>query len=147
MEKKIIGLVPHFRLRALTMNNYAKQIIVFITTVLLALTLFIVNQSLAKGPMDSEASYFIKHTISQIFIREKLCISAQDCIEHNYLLYTAWNSISYDMYGITDEKIIKEIFLAILNSDLKISHFRVWDKSKSNKSFFDKPILEFTNHI
>lgn len=128
------------------MGNPATKIIALVTTILLVLILFRENPSWAKGPLDSEASYFIKYTLSPILIREKLCNSIQDCIERDYFLYTSWNTISCDLYGITDEKIIKEIFLAMLSRGLRVSHFCVWRNTNHDKSFFEKPILEFTDH-
>ncbi|MCF8183541.1 MAG: hypothetical protein K9J43_01040 [Polynucleobacter sp.] len=127
-------------------GNRGLSPIVPIVIVLLTLTFFGASPSWAKGPLDGDASTFGKQTLSPILIREKLCTSVQDCREREYFFCTSWESISCDLYGITDEKIIKEILLAMLNSGLKASHFRFWLRSHRDKSFFDKPILEFIDH-
>ena len=113
---------------------------------LVAAMLFGTSRSWAKGPLDGEAATFITQNVSKILIRENLCSSVQDCIEHKYVLYTSWESIAFNVYGIADEKVIKEIFLAMLNSSLRVSHFRVWRSKHDDKSFLEKPILEFTDH-
>lgn len=111
-----------------------------------ALMLFSASPIWAKGPLDSESSAFSKQIVSPILIREKLCKAVQDCRDREYFYSTSSDSISYDLYGITDAKVIREIFLAMLNSGLNVSHFRVWRSPYRNKSIFEKPILEFTDN-
>jgi len=48
------------------------------------------------------------------------------------------------VYGITDEKIIREIFLAILNSDLRVVNFTV--RRGEENATTGQPILKFTDH-
>jgi len=117
-----------------------------VVKVLLTLMLFCASHSWAKGPLDGDASIFGKQILDPILIREKLCNSVQDCREREYFFCTSWESLSCHLYGITDEKIIKEIFLAMLISGLKVSHLRIWRSTHHNKSFFEKPILEFIDH-
>lgn len=128
------------------MNNLATQLTAQVATVLLTLILVGASPSWAKGPLDGEVSAFYDRTISPILIREDLCSSVQDCVEHRYLLCTSWDALSCNVYGITDERIIKEIFLAMLNSGLRISHLNFWRSKRDDKYFFEKPILEFADH-
>jgi hypothetical protein len=113
---------------------------------LLTLVLFAASQSWAKGPLDGDIADFDTHIFTPILIRSQLCSTVKDCDKHRYLLCTSWNSLSCGVYGITDEKIIKEIFLAMLNSGLKVSHFSFWRSKYHDKSFLEKPILEFIDH-
>lgn len=125
------------------MKNKSKE---FNVLFLAALLLFFSSLIWAKGPLDGDASAFIEQTLSPILIKAKLCSSVQDCVKHRYLLCTSWDSLSCGVYGITDEKVIKEIFLAMLNSGLKVSHFNFWRNKYHDKSFYEKPILEFIDH-
>lgn len=128
------------------MNNPARKIVIPITIFLLLLILWGAKPSWGKGPLDREVADFDKQILTPILVKANLCSSRQDCTEHGYFFYTAWDSISCDLYGITNEQIIREIFLAILNSGLKVSAFRVWRSTHQDKSFFEKPILEFIDH-
>ena len=70
---------------------------------------------------------------------------------------TCWSleTLSCDFYGITDEKVIREILIAMLNAEKKDSHFRVssftfWrDKYQDFhiwERLWGKPILKFVDH-
>jgi hypothetical protein len=127
-------------------RKYKAKLTAPIATVLLTLMLFGAGQSWAKGPLDGEVADFDTHILVPILIRAQLCSSVQDCDKHRYLLCTSWDSLSCGVYGITDEKVVKEIFLGMLNSGLRVSHFNFWRSKYHEKSFFEKPILEFIDH-
>lgn len=67
-----------------------------------------------------------------------------DCVGGRYLFCgNADEELACDVYGITDEKVIKELFMSVLNSGLKVSSF-VFHRSKYHEgSIFEKPLLEF----
>ena len=115
---------------------------------LIALFLFDTSTSLAgeSGILSGEAADFIERSVTPILIKAKLCGSTQDCIQHGYIYYGVGDAIHYDVYGLTDEKIIKEIFISMLNSGLRISSITFWRSRYQEKSFFERPILHFTNH-
>lgn len=117
---------------------------------LIALLLFVSSPSLAKGNMkgnlDSDEIAFFEHTVNPILIRSKLCDSAGDCLRHDYIFCMSHETLSCDVYGITDEKVIKEIILAVLNSGLRVSSFTFWRSKHQEKSFFERPLLNFTDH-
>lgn len=117
----------------------------WIAPVLLILILHGANQSWAKGPLDSDVADFSKNTLTPILIREGLCDSRQDCRDREYFFCVSWETISCDVYGITDEKLIREIFLAMLNSGLKVGSFTFWRSTFHDKSFFEKPLLHYNN--
>ena len=117
-----------------------------VATVLLMLLLFGANMSWAKGPLDNDVSDFSKNILSPILIREGLCNSRQNCREREFFFCVSWETIGCDVYGITDENLIKEIFMAMLNSGLKVHRFTFWRSTKREKSFFERPILEFSDH-
>lgn len=116
-----------------------------IATVLLTLMFFGTSPCWAKGPLDNDVSNFSKEVLSPILIRARLCSSRQNCREREYFFCVSWETISCDVYGITDEKLIKEIFLAMLNSGLKVGSFRFWSSTYREKSFFEKPLLSYIN--
>lgn len=127
------------------MRQPAAKLTVPIATVLLTLMLLGASPSWAKGPLDNDVSDFSKNILSPILIREGLCNSRQNCREREYFFCVSWETISCDVYGITDEKLIKEIFLAMLNSGLKVGSFRFWNSTYREKSFFEKPLLSYIN--
>lgn len=97
-----------------------------------------------KGILDKDEIYFLTNTLFPILIKSKLCVSATgDCIGDNYILCLSDVALRCDVYGITDEKVIKEILLAVLNSGLKTSSFTFWRSNHQYKSLFEKPLLEF----
>jgi hypothetical protein len=89
--------------------------------------------------------YLCTNILSPILIREGLCNSRQDCREREYFFCVSWETISCDVYGITDEKLIKEIFRAMLNSGLKVRSFTFWHSTYQEKSFFEKPLLRYND--
>jgi hypothetical protein len=127
-------------------NTYTTKFTASVAKTILVLTLSCGGQSWAKGPLDGESSALSRQIVSPILIREKFCSSVQDCRDREFFFSTSNDSISYDLYGVTDGKVVKEIFLAMLNSGLRVSHFRVWRSTYRNKSIFEKPILEFTDN-
>lgn len=114
---------------------------------LLSISFFFVNPSFAKGPLDSDVAEFSENILTPILVREGLCSSRQDCREKEYFFCVSWKSISCDVFGIANEKLIKEIVLAMLNSELKIHSFHFWRSKYREKSVFEKPLLSYINRI
>ncbi len=114
---------------------------------ILTLLLFSANSSWAKGPLDSDVAEFSTNVLTPILVRNGLCNSHQNCREKEYFFCVSWEAVSCGVYGITDERLIKEIFLAVLNSGLKIHSFSFWSSKYQEKSFFEKPLLNYTNRM
>jgi hypothetical protein len=98
-----------------------------------------------NGELSGSAADFIERGVSPILIKAKLCSSVQDCIRHEFIQYAVGSSIHYYVYGIADEKIIKEILISMLNSELKISSITFWHSKHQDKSFFERSVVNFTN--
>lgn len=114
---------------------------------LLALLFFCGSLSWAKGNikgnLDNEELNFIYHTFIPILIRSNICVRADgDCL-HYHIICASHDSLSCDVYGIADEKVIKEIFLAMLHSGLNVSSFTFWRSKYHETSLFEKPLLQF----
>ena len=114
----------------------------------LTLSLLCVSPSWAggAGPLHQDASNYFEQTLAPLLIKEKLCVSENDCGERNKYYFFAVslsNSIDFYLYGITDERIIKEIILSMLNSGLSISKITFWRSKYNEQSFFEKPLVEF----
>lgn len=127
------------------MSQPASKLTAPVATALLALTLISASPSWAKGPLDSDVSDFSNNILSPILIREGLCNSRQNCREREYFFCVSWETISCEVFGITDEKLIKEIFWAMLNSGLKVRSFVFWHSTRHEKSLFEKPLLNYIN--
>lgn len=99
-----------------------------------------------KGILDKDEIRFITNTLFPILIEAKLCVSATgDCISDNYILCLSDDALRCEIYGVTDEKVIKKILLAVLNSRLRVSSFIFWHSKHQDKSLFEKPLLEFVD--
>lgn len=127
------------------MSGQATLLNAAVATVLLALLPFGANFGWAKGPLDNDVSNFSQNILFPILIREGLCNSAQNCRQREYFFCVSWETISCDVYGITDEKLIKEIFLAMLKNGLKVGSFTFWHSTYREKSFFEKPLLHYND--
>ncbi len=119
--------------------------------ILLVLSLFCDPPCVAggEGPLHQDASNYFEQNLAPLLIKEKLCDSFQDCTYRHRFYFFAISlndTIHFDVYGITDEKIIKEILLSMLNSGLRISKIDFWQSKYDEKSFFEKPILELIDH-
>ncbi|MFZ2161215.1 MAG: hypothetical protein WAW02_03265 [Sideroxyarcus sp.] len=90
-------------------------------------------------------SAFSNNILTPILVREGLCSSSQDCRNKELFFCISWETISCDVYGISDEKLIKEIFLAMLNSGMKVRNFDIWRSKYREKAFFEKPLLSYIN--
>ncbi|BBI99064.1 hypothetical protein FGKAn22_07570 [Ferrigenium kumadai] len=116
--------------------------------ILLMATLFSVSPVWAKGNpkgiLDRDEINFFKNTAYPILIKSKLCVSAdKDCYGNQYFVCLSHDALACDAYGITDEKVIKEILTAVINSGLKVSTFKFWRSKYHETTFFEKPLLEF----
>lgn len=119
---------------------------------LLMALFFSANPVLAKGNpkgiLDKDEISLFKNTLLPILIKSKICTSVEkDCYENRYFICLSHDALSCDAYGITDEKVIKEILIAVINSGLKVSAFKFWRSKYHETTFFEKPLLEFINRI
>lgn len=119
-------------------------------TLFLAALLFFYASSIwakgMKGNLEKEELDFIGHTFIPILIKNNICVKATGDCRHDYILCMSLDSLSCDVYGISDEKVIKEIFLAVLNSGLRVSSFTFWRSKYHETSLFEKPLLKFIDH-
>lgn len=116
----------------------------------ISLLIFIASTSWAGEPVQlaGDAENYYKNTLVPFLINSKFCDSFQDCLKHQYSFYAISYSeaIDFNLYGITDEKIIKEIIFSMLNSGLKIRKIAFYKSNHDEKYFFEKPIVEYINH-
>jgi hypothetical protein len=97
-----------------------------------------------KGILDKDEINLFENTILPLLIKSKLCVSVKgDCYNNRYFICSSDDALACDAYGITDEKVIKEILLAVINSRLKVSAFVFWRSKYHETSFFEKPLLEY----
>ncbi|HCA27160.1 MAG TPA: hypothetical protein DEP05_05895 [Betaproteobacteria bacterium] len=96
-----------------------------------------------KGGLSGKELDFIDHTFYPLLIKEKLCTSVDDCLNRNYIRCLSYDTLTCDVYGVSDPRVIREIFLAILNSGLKISYLAFWRTKHSHTGFFERPLLRF----
>jgi hypothetical protein len=100
-----------------------------------------------KGNLDEEELNFIQHVFYPILIKSNLCVSATgDCVGHDYIKCSSHDSLACEVYGIANEKVIREIFLAVLSSELNVSSFTFWRSRYHETSLFEKPLLKFVDH-
>lgn len=130
------------------MKNNSSLASLIALTLLLVLPFLCVNSGWAKGnskgSLDSEEIYFFENTVLPILIKANICHAVRkDCYENGYFICLSHDALACDAYGIADEKVIKEILLAVLNSGLKVESFKFWRSKYHETTFFEKPLLEF----
>ena len=114
--------------------------------VLIALLLFSAYSCWAVGGKgnlsNSEIAYF-ENTFFPILIKDHICTQVRgDCFD-KYVFCNSSETLGCAVYGITDKKIIKELFFSMLNSGLNFSGIEFYSSKYHEKSFFEKPILQY----
>ncbi len=116
-----------------------------------SLTLLLLGMSMSwaeggKGNLaDYEIDYF-DNTFYPILIKANVCkVAHGDCVNGRYVFCESFATLACRVYGITDEKIIKELFLSMLNSGLKVSSFTFYRSRYHEGSIWERPILSFTD--
>lgn len=99
-----------------------------------------------KGNLNKEELSFINNKFIPIIIEAGICTSAKkDCLSTQFITCYSSSTLSCDVYGIRNKKIVMRIFKEAINSELNISHFNFWESKYHHRGFFEKPILEYTN--
>lgn len=116
-------------------------------TCLALISLFYINASLAgnlKGNLNNKELDFFYHTAIPILVKSGICTRVTgDCQRGNYFICSSHQSLTCEVYGITNEKVIKQLFLAFLVSELQISSLKFWRSNYHETSIFEKPLLEY----
>jgi hypothetical protein len=116
---------------------------------LLAFLLLCANPAWAKGMkgnLEDNEINFIENTFIPILLKANLCTRATgDCRDIGRITCFSGDSLSCNVYGISDEKVIKEILLAMLNSGLNVSSFTFWKSKYHETSLFERPLLKYVD--
>jgi hypothetical protein len=115
-------------------------------TTFFVLIIFGINLSWAKGlkgNLEKEEIDFIEKTFYPILIEANICKSVHRDCGDDYIKCMSFDTLKCSVYGITDETVIKKIFLAMVNSGLRISSFTFWRSRYHQTSIFEKPLLEY----
>ena len=109
-----------------------------------------------KGNLESNELDFFYNTVHPILIKANIChVTDGDCVSGDYSTCWSLETLSCDFYGITDEKVIREILIAMLNTEKKDSQFRVssftfWREKYRDfymiERLWKRPILKFVDH-
>lgn len=100
--------------------------------------------ALSKGALTDKEIAYLDNTFFPILVKAHICKQANgDCISGQYIICGSDETLSCSVFGITDEKVIKEIFMSMLNSGLKVSSFNFHRSKYHEGSFFEEPLLEF----
>ena len=97
-----------------------------------------------KGNLsNSEIAYF-ENTFLPILIKNHICTDVHgNCLRGNYFICNSTETLGCTVYGITDKKIIRELFFSMLNSGLNFSGIEFYSSKYYEKSFFEKPLLQY----
>ena len=90
----------------------------------------------------NEIDYFL-NVFNPILIKAHICTQVRGDCENDYVICDSEETLSCQVYGITDEKVIRELFMSMLNSGLNVSHFTFYRSRYHEGSIFEKPLLEF----
>jgi hypothetical protein len=117
---------------------------------LVALLLFSACPSWAvggKGNLNGNEPDYLDNTFFPILIKAHICKEAnKDCIGGDYIFCNSDETLSCNVYGISDEKVIKELFMSMLNSGLKVSNFNFYRSKHHEGSIFESPLLKFNDN-
>src|ERR1035438_6687848 len=81
-----------------------------------------------KGILRTDEIAYIKNVLDPQLVKAGVCSSAKEC-DDNYDRYNtclSGRALSCDIYGISDEKMIREILLSMLNSQLRVGQITFW---------------------
>jgi len=129
-------------MRYLDKENGVKNIL---KLALIALLLFCTCPcwALSKGALtDKEINYFLT-VFNPILIKAHICTQVRGDCEKGYVICGSNETLDCTIYGITDAKVIRELFMSMLNSGLNVSSFTFYRSKYHEGSFFEKPLLEF----
>ena len=127
---------------------------------LLALLLMpIQSHAGSKGTLNVDEGHFMQNKIGPILVAHGYCTHHQDEQHHalcdydeaGFISCGSFDTLSCDVWGVTDRGAIREILLAVLHSNLNIERFTFWNivydpPFGEFKSHFEKPIAEYVNH-
>lgn len=102
-----------------------------------------------KGSLDEATLNYMRYSLDPIFIRAKMCSvwnGRNGCVGKDIIFCSQSNSLTCNLYGITDENLIKEITQSMQNSGLRIKRVNFWRSTHDKSSVFDKPFYVFTGN-
>ena len=104
-----------------------------------------------KGNLEGNELDFFYNTFYPILINANICHSAHKDCQNDYFKCGSFETLNCDIYGVTDEKVIREILIAVLNTEQKDSQFRVstftfWRGKYHENYFWESPILKLVDH-
>ena len=98
-----------------------------------------------KGSLEPNELEWFYNSFIPILKKHNLCTNVAGDCKADHIICMSHETLSCDVYGISDEKVIREIFLAMLNSDLNVSSFKFWKSKYHETSLFERPLLEYSN--
>lgn len=102
-----------------------------------------------KGNLDEATLNYLENNIVPLLIRARLCSSSHSrdsCYGNKVMFCMQTNSLSCDLYGMSDENLVREISLSFQNSGLRIQKISFWHSTYDKKSVLEKPISRFDGH-
>ena len=127
----------------LIMNKPSKSLMNLLLLTLLTLCMNLSWAKGMKGNLEANEIAFMENTFIPILLKANLCTKATGDCKDDHIICWSGDSLSCDIYGISDSVVIKEILLAMLNSGLSVSSFNFWKSKYHNKSAFEKPLLSY----
>lgn len=120
----------------------------FFLMLLLGCIFISIQNAIAGDSLTSKSNDFRENRIVPILIRANLCTSRQDCRNKEILLCSSSSTAtSCDFYGITDEKIMKEIMVEIMYGNTLIKSVFFYRNTKKNTSFFENSIMMYSDKL
>jgi hypothetical protein len=140
-------------LSSLKKGNMKNKITKTLLFLMMALPLLYTNSSwaLSKGALTRDELDYLDNTFTPILIKAHICTEVhKDCDgkpgEPGYVYCDSEETLSCSVYGITDEKVINELFMSMLNSGLNVSSWTFYRSKYHESTFFEKPLLKYENN-
>jgi len=100
--------------------------------------------ALSKGALNDKELDYLFDTFFPILVKAQICtVPHGDCIRGQFIFCNSDETLTCKVYGVADKKVIKELFVSMLNSELNVSRFVFYSSKFQEGSIFEKPLLEF----
>ncbi|HEY3299575.1 MAG TPA: hypothetical protein VGJ90_02290 [Methylophilaceae bacterium] len=98
-----------------------------------------------KGNLEIEETEFLNAKIKPILLKAGICKKLTGDCNTDYIQCISSETLKCQIYGVSNEQAIKEILIEVLNSSLNFSSLTIWRSKWEQKSFFEKPVIQFIN--
>jgi len=100
-----------------------------------------------KGNLNGKELDYLYDTFFPILIKAHVCTMAHGDCQDQHITCDSNEALVCWVYGITDEKVVKELFMSMLNSGLNFSSITFYRRKEGEVlNLFENPLLKYIDH-